>query len=105
MDEGSYQRFADEAFRRIENGFADIDPDLVDCERTQNDVLTLYLAGGRRCIINTQRPTRQLWGAANARAWHFSYDEARASWVDDKNSATELYATLTAIVLESASVT
>lgn len=104
MDDRHYQELADQAFRRIEDGFKDVDPDLVDCERTQPDVLTLTFAGGRRCIINTQRPTRQIWLAANARAWHFAWDEAKSAWWDAKNGGHELFATLQTIVLESATV-
>ena len=105
MDDRDYQRLADEAFRRIEDGFKDVDPDVVDFERTQGDVLTLTFAGGKRCIINTQRPTRQIWMAANARAWHFSFDPTRAVWHDDKEPQSELFATLTKVVHEVANVT
>lgn len=105
MDEREYQRLADEAFRRIEHGFEDVDPDVVDCERAQPDVLTITFADGKRCIVNTQRPTRQIWMAANARAWHFSYDEARRAWIDDKDASTELFAQLANVVKAAASVT
>lgn len=104
MEERDYQRLADEAFRRIERGFEDVDPDVVDCERAQPDVLTITLPGGKRCIVNTQRPTRQIWMAANARAWHFSFDEARRAWIDDKDASTELFAQLAHIVKDSADV-
>jgi CyaY protein len=42
-------------------------------------------------VVNTQRPTRQLWLAANARAWHFSYDPTGKRWVDDKGGTVELF--------------
>lgn len=98
MNDSEYQRLADAAFRRIEDGFKDVDPDVVDCERAQPDVLNITFANGKRCVINTQRPTRQIWMAANARAWHFSYDESAAGWHDDKVSTTELFATLAEVV-------
>lgn len=104
IDEREYQRLADAAFRRIEDGFKDVDADLVDFERTQGDVLTITLPGKKRCIVNTQRPTRQIWLAANSRAWHFSYDAARSVWLDDKDSTTELYATLERIIREASDV-
>jgi iron-sulfur cluster assembly protein CyaY len=97
MDESAYMLIADRAFRAIEDGLRDTDPDEVDCERA-GDVLTLTFKGNRRCILNTQRPTRQLWLAANARAWHFSYDEAKKQWFDDKRHEEELLSTLTGIV-------
>ena len=97
MDESSYQKLADETFRTIGDAFEDVDPDLVDCE-VAGDVVTLTLRGGGKCIVNTQRPTRQLWLAADARAWHFSWDEGRAEWLDDKGRGDELYATIARIV-------
>ncbi len=59
MDETTYQRLADQAFRAIGDAFEDVDAELVDCE-IAGDVVTLTLPGAKRCIINTQRPTRQI---------------------------------------------
>ncbi len=58
MDEAAYQKLADREFRRIEDALRDVDADDVDVERS-GDVLTLTFRGDRRCILNTQRPTRQ----------------------------------------------
>jgi CyaY protein len=103
MDEPSYLALADRAFRAVEDGLKDTDPDDVDCE-SAGDVLTLTFKGNKRCVLNTQRPTRQLWLAANARAWHFSYDEAQGKWLDDKGRNEELFATLTGIIKAQAGV-
>jgi CyaY protein len=103
MDESAYLLLADRTFRTIEDRLSHADPDEVDCERA-GDVLTLTFKGNRRCILNTQRPTRQLWLAANARAWHFSYDETKKQWLDDKASRDELLSTLTGIVKDLAGV-
>lgn len=104
MDETRYQQFADEAFRALETMLADVDAEAVDVERS-GDVLTLTFADGKKCVINTQRPTRQIWLAANARAWHFSYDEGGATWLDDKGRGVELFSQVAAIVKEHAGVT
>jgi len=103
LDESKYLNLADAAFKHLERAFADVDPDDVDFERA-GDVVTILFRGGRRCIVNTQRPTRQVWVAANARAWHFSYDEAEGLWYDDKDRSNELFATIAAIVRESSGV-
>jgi CyaY protein len=63
-------------------------------------VLTLTFRDGKKAVINTQRPTRQLWLAANARAWHFAYDEATSKWLDDKGQGVELFQRVAAIVKE-----
>jgi CyaY protein len=103
MDESTYQALADKAFRSIGDAFEDVDSDLADCE-VAGDVVTVTLKGGKRCIVNTQRPTRQIWLAANARAWHFSWDAAGARWMDDKGRGDELFATLSRVVKEGAGV-
>jgi CyaY protein len=100
MDESTYQRLADAAFRTIGDAFDEVDPEVVDCE-SAGDVVTLTLRGGKRCVVNTQRPARQIWLAANARAWHFSYDQAGARWMDDKGQGDELFATIARVVKES----
>jgi CyaY protein len=107
MDERAYQHLADAAFRRIEDALKDVDPDQVDCERA-GDVLTLTFESGKKCVVNTQRPTRQIWLAANARAWHFGWDEGNETWVDDKGrrdaggAVLELFGALRTILREQA---
>jgi CyaY protein len=100
MDESTYQTLADATFRSIGDAFESIDPELVDCEAA-GDVVTLTLASGKKCVVNTQRPTRQIWLAANARAWHFSWDESSRRWMDDKGRGEELFATLSRIVKDA----
>jgi CyaY protein len=103
MDESSYQKLADQAFRAIGDAFEDVDPELADCE-IAGDVVTITLPGKKRCIVNTQRPTRQIWLAASSRGWHFSYDEAGRRWLDDKGRGEELFATIARVVKEGAGV-
>ncbi|MCL2726177.1 MAG: iron donor protein CyaY [Polyangiaceae bacterium] len=103
MDERRYFELADAVFREIEDRFNDVDADDVDVERA-GDVITLTFRDGRKCIINTQRPTRQIWLAANARAWHFDFDETTSRWVDDKGQGVELVTQVAEIVRESAGI-
>ena len=90
MDDKRYSHLADDALKHIETMLEDVDADDVDIERA-GDVLTLTFKGKQKCVINTQRPTRQLWLAANARAWHFNYDEPSSTWLDDKGQGVELF--------------
>jgi CyaY protein len=101
MDEPDYQRLADQVFRRLESMLADVDADDVDVERA-GDVLTLTFRNGKKAVVNTQRPTRQIWLAANARAWHFGWDAATSRWLDDKGQGVELFSQVAAIVKEQA---
>jgi CyaY protein len=103
MDESRYQTLAHQAFETIETMLEEVDADAVDVERS-GDVVTLTFCGGKKAVINTQRPTRQIWVAANARAWHFSWDETTGRWLDDKQRDVELFAQISAIVEEGAGV-
>ncbi len=103
MDESSYQHLADRTFKRIEDALKDVDADDVDVERS-GDVVTLTFKGNKRCVMNTQRPTRQIWLAANSRAWHFTYDAGRDVWVDDKQPGVEFFATVEDIVRQASGV-
>lgn len=104
MDDKRYSELTQAAFRKIEDLFKDVDAEDIDVERA-GDVLTLTFAGGKKAVINTQRPTRQIWVAANARAWHFGYDDASARWVDDKGQGIELFAKIVDIVRETSGIT
>ena len=103
IDESSYQALADQAFRALETMLDDVDADDVDVERS-GDVLTLTFKDGKKAVVNTQRPTRQIWLAANARAWHFAWDAASERWLDDKGQGVELFDRVAAIVKEHAAV-
>jgi len=103
MDDKHYQHLADDALKHIESMLEDVDADDVDYERA-GDVLTLTFKDKKKCVINTQRPTRQLWLAANARAWHFNFDEPSSTWLDDKGQGVELYAQIAAIVKAGAGI-
>jgi CyaY protein len=99
LEESQYLHLADEAFKTIQDAFENVDPDIVDAY-TSGDVLSLTFADRSKCVLNTQRPTRQIWLAARARAWHFQYDASTHRWMDDKGRGDELYATLRTIVRE-----
>ena len=103
MDEPHYLELAESTFKSIEAALDAADAEDVDCERA-GDVLTLTFKDNRRCVLNTQRPTRQLWLAANARAWHFSYDELAGKWLDDKGKGEELFSTLAVIIKAQAGI-
>lgn len=100
MDDKRYHEVADAALRRIENMLEDVDAEDVDVERA-GDVVTLTFRSGKKAVVNTQRPTRQIWLAANARAWHFDFDETTSRWLDDKGKSVELLAKVADIVKES----
>ena len=93
MDESRYLDLAKDALERVVAAFDDVELDDADID-TAGDVVTITLKGSKKVVLNTQRPTRQLWLAGAGRAWHFTYDEARARWLDDKGQGDELFGTL-----------
>ena len=101
MDEQAYLKLADATFKSIEDLLEDVDAEDVDIERA-GDVLTLAFKNGKKCIVNTQRPTRQIWMAAGVRAWHFDWDGSK--WIDDKEKTHELTQTIKDVVKEQAGV-
>ncbi len=101
MEDSQYQQLADSALRTLESMLDEVDGEDVDVERS-GDVVTLTFKDGKKCVVNTQRPTRQIWLAANARAWHFDWDEPSSRWMDDKRQGVELFDRVRAIVKEHA---
>ncbi|UJR81872.1 iron donor protein CyaY [Sandaracinus amylolyticus] len=89
MDESRYLDLAHRTFRRILDAFDDVDIEDADAE-SAGDVITIAWKDGSRCVVNTQRPVRQVWLAGGDRAWHFDWDERSERWLDDKGSGTEL---------------
>lgn len=104
LDEPRYLRLAHDLFKKLADGFEDIDVDHADLD-VAGDVVTIAFANGQKCIVNTQRPVQQIWLAGGRRAWHFSYDAASEKWLDDKGTGDELFATVARIVTEASGVT
>ena len=103
MDEGIYEGLAADAFRRVLDLFEHVDPGEADVE-PGGDVIRVEYRGGSQIVINTQRPTRQIWLAGGRTAWHFSYDEAQGVWLDDKGRGDELFATLRRLTRDAVGV-
>lgn len=95
MDDRNYERLAADAFKRVMDLFQDVDPEDADVE-SAGDVIRIDLRSGARIVLNTQRPVHQLWLAGGQSAWHFSFDEGTARWVDDKGRG-ELFDVLRAL--------
>lgn len=98
MDERRYLQLAEGALSRIVAAFDDVELDVADVDSV-GDVVTITLepgaaGAGGKIVINTQRPTRQLWLAGGNRAWHFSFEEATGRWMDDKGQGAELFETV-----------
>lgn len=100
MNESEYQQRADELFKRVQDLFEEVDPDLAEAYAA-GDVLTITFADRSRCVINTQRATHQIWMAYIARAWHFAYNAEAQRWEDDRGRGEEFFSTLADLVRDA----
>jgi len=97
-DEAAFRRLSDECLAAHARWLAQFDPDELDY-READGVLTLEFGDGTRFVLNRQSGNGQMWYAAGARAWHYTYDRARAQWLDDRDGH-ELGANLRRTVAE-----
>ena len=95
MDDVEYRKTVQATLSRIEKAFANVDPDLAECENTLG-ALTIIFSDKSRCILSAQPSVRQLWLAlaAEGTAYHFNFQTSLSEWVDDKGRAVELYSFL-----------
>jgi CyaY protein len=58
-----------------------------------SDILTIEHGRGSPFVINSHTAARQIWMAADRRAWHFDYQRDSGKWIASK-SGDELWQTL-----------
>lgn len=85
MNETQFNALVDETFAALELSLDDVDADL-DYE-TSGGVLTVVFENDTRLVFSRQPPTRQLWLAARAGGFHFSYDDAAGDWRGTRGEA------------------
>src|SRR4051812_24532156 len=104
MDEKTYRRLLDETFARIDAAFENVDPDLAEVSLSQG-TLTIAFAGNLRMMLTPQPSPRQLWVAFRDRAWHFDYDQAKSTWLDDRGQGIEVHKLVEETTRDMAGVT
>ena len=95
MDEATFEALTTAAFERVRRALDALDPDVVEAV-LEAGVLKIAFPSGPPFVLNTQRPTREIWLAADRHAWHFRCDGAR--WLDKKTAKEELFTTLAGLV-------
>lgn len=96
MDRSTYLRHADACLARVARFAEAFDPDEMDFATTDG-VVTLEFPDRTRYVLNRQAAADQMWFAAGARAWHYRWDDARATWLDDRDGH-DLYARVAEVV-------
>lgn len=93
LSERDFERLADEELNRLVEALTEatdeIDPDL------QMGVLSINFEDGTKFVVNSHRAARQIWMAAERKAWHFDYDPDKKAWIAGDD---ELWQTVTGAV-------
>ena len=90
VDEAVFEERADQELHRLVESLIELeelDPDLA------SGVLTIAFEDGTRYIVNSHRAARQIWMAAERRAWHFDLDLNDGRWIAGTNG-DELWSAL-----------
>lgn len=90
-------------FKRLVSAVDAADPDLLECDATQDMVTITASKSGQKVIVNTQRAVSQLWVAGQGVGVHFSL-AADGRWLDDKGKGLELNQWVKACVLDASGV-
>ena len=85
MNQPEFLRLVDACLAKVSKRLEDFDS--ADLDYTTGDgMLTIEFPDGSRFIMSRQTATSQIWLAADAHAFHYSYDAGRDAWLDDKDS-------------------
>ena len=98
MDDREFIAKSDACLQRVAKWLETFDPDELDYSTADGSV-TLEFSNGAKFILSRQSQMKQMWFAAGARAYHYNFDSARETWIDDKDGH-ELYSRLAEAVAE-----
>jgi CyaY protein len=104
MEEKQYRQLVDDAFRRIDAAFENVDPDLAESTFSQG-TLTIVFREKQELVLSPQAPTHQIWVAFRDRAWHFGLRSDGDGWVDDRGQGIDLFALIADLARTAAGVT
>jgi CyaY protein len=98
MDDKEFREQSDTTLNKVAKWLEDFDPDEVDYA-TADGVVTIEFSGGAKFILSRQSQMKQLWLAAGAQGLHYNWNDARNSWLDDKDGH-ELFSRLAEAISE-----
>ena len=90
-----FSKTAADTLKKLESALVDLDNRLE--ADLGGDVLTLEFDDGRTYVVNSHSAARQIWVAAEARAWHLSLDADGSRWVDTREGR-ELWSLVSELV-------
>ena len=98
MNESEFHRAVDAVLGRIESAVESSEALDVDLEA---GILTVTCGDGSRVIVNRQTPNREIWVAARAGGFHFSFRDG--AWRDTRGGE-ELFASLARVIEQQSGV-
>jgi CyaY protein len=101
MNEAEFHQQVTRILLRLEQAVEDSGLD-IDFENA-GDILTLEFANGSKIIVNKQAAANQIWVAARAGGFHYSFDADKKLWLNDQNGE-ELFAQLSHLASQQAGV-
>lgn len=98
MTTQEYLHLADACLGRVAKWLESFDPDEADYSTTDG-MVSIEFPDRVRFVLNRQSGNHQMWFAAGVRAWHYDWDPARETWVDDRDGH-EIYERVREVVGE-----
>lgn len=93
LSEDEYVTLAQKELNDIIRALDELSADELSCE-LENDIITIEFDDDEiSYVINSHRAARQIWMAADRKAWHFDWNEDEETWVSSK-SDEELWSTI-----------
>lgn len=93
LSEDEYVTLAQKELNDIIRALDELSADELSCE-LENDIITIEFDDDEiSYVINSHRAARQIWMAADRKAWHFDWNEDDETWVSSK-SDEELWSTI-----------
>lgn len=100
MSESAFASSVAAFFKQLVSAVDAADPDVVECDATNDMVTVTATRSGAKVIVNTQRAVSQLWVAGSGVGVHFSLG-ADGRWMDDKGKGLEIGAWVASCIREA----
>ncbi|HRI18809.1 MAG TPA: iron donor protein CyaY, partial [Burkholderiaceae bacterium] len=79
LTDSEFDKLADAQLGKLYKSLMDFDPDEIEAELAMG-VLSLTVQNQHKVVINSHRAARQIWMAAQRKAWHFDPSPATRSF-------------------------
>lgn len=100
LNERDFENVADQTLRALLDALDALDDGRMEAS-LQMGVLNIEYQDGTKYVVNSHRAAKQIWMAAERRAWHFDYDGGSGLWKASKDGS-ELLSTLEAVLSRKA---